>query len=66
MTIDEARASIGRSVTYRPREHRPWAGPPEEGVITSVNDSFAFVRYGSDKTSRATLPELLSLSASET
>jgi hypothetical protein len=69
MTIEEARAALaahpeGLGVIYRPRPHRPWAGPPEEGTITSVNDRFVFVRYGRQRTSAATNPADLELLAS--
>ncbi len=40
MTIDEARDHIGSAVMYR-----PFGKPPEEGVITSVSDSYVFVKY---------------------
>lgn len=53
MTLEEARAGIGRKVVYAAT---PWdsSRPPEEGVVTSVNDHFVFVRYGSDTHSKAT------------
>jgi hypothetical protein len=35
--------------------------PEEAGVITSVGETFAHVRYGADLGSRATNPERLSL-----
>lgn len=65
MTLEEARAAVGRKVVYRPPHWKsvkrknpgPWA--PEEGVITSVNDSFVFVRYGSQAGSAATNAENL-------
>jgi hypothetical protein len=58
MTIDEARGHIGDGVVYR-------SGTPraEEGVITSVNARFAFVRYGSQTTTAATDPADLDLLA---
>jgi hypothetical protein len=63
MTIDEAKQSIGRKVIYRPsHSHAPVS---EEGVITSVNDTYVFVRYGSQTTSAATYPRDLSLLARE-
>lgn len=49
---------IGRKVIYR-----DWCGGNlrgakiEEGVITSFNDSFVFVRYGTGSTSAATSRE---------
>ena len=49
MTLDEAEAAIGRTVIYRPT-----GGPPELGVITSVNEEFVFVRYGMQAGSQAT------------
>ena len=59
MTITEARGNIGNGVIYRPRG----GGPAEEGTITSVSDRFAFVRYGSQRTSAATDPADLELLA---
>lgn len=44
---------IGRKVIYTPRgeyEHKRI----EEGVLTSFNEKYAFVRYGSGTTSAAT------------
>lgn len=54
MTIEEAKE--GRQVTYIPFEG---CDPSllEYGVITSVNEKFVFVRYGSDVNSKATNPE---------
>ena len=54
MTLQDAAANVGRAVVYR---HGPSA--VEEGVITSVNDRWVFVRYGSDKNSKATLAQML-------
>lgn len=56
MTIQECKESVGRKVTYVPFEG---CDPSllEHGVITSVNDKYAFVRYGSDVNSKATRPE---------
>ena len=51
MTLDEARASIGLLVVYRTE----FCGP-DEGVITSVNNHYVFVRYGSQVGSQATDP----------
>ena len=53
MTSDEARGHIGHAVVYGPTG--------EEGVITSVNDHWTFVRYGDDKQSQATDPAMLTL-----
>lgn len=63
MTIEEARAHIGERVRYDPGPHRPWADPPEEGTITSVNDRFIFVHYDRKKASEATDPADLELLA---
>lgn len=52
MTLDEARERIGNAVVYRPT-----VGPVEQGVITSVNSHYVFVRYGSNIGSAATRPE---------
>ena len=59
MTLDEARSHVGDGVVYRPSH-----GVAEEGTITSVNDRFVFVRYGSRRTSAATEPGALTLLAS--
>lgn len=40
---------IGRKVIYQ-----PYHGDTEEGVITSFNSLYVFVRYGSQCTSQAT------------
>jgi len=53
ITLARAAQMIGRKVIYRPG-HK--GAPVEEGVITSVNDQFVFVRYGADTGSKATLP----------
>lgn len=57
MTLDEAREHIGDAVVYHP--YAPDLDPVEQGVITSVNDRYVFVRYGSQVMSAATAPELL-------
>ena len=59
MTLDEAREHIGDKVTY----HYPGSDRTDEGVITSVNHRFVFVRYGSDYGSQATAAERLELLA---
>ena len=59
MTLDEAREHIGDKVTYR----APESAHTDEGVITSVNHRFVFVRYGSDYGSQATAAERLELLA---
>lgn len=56
MTLDEARAGIGRGVVYW-ATRRDCGGQLESGVITSVNETFVFVRYGAAKQSAATRPE---------
>lgn len=60
MTLEEAKKHVGEIVIYRP------AGNPdaksEEGEITSVNDSFVFVRYEWSRTSQATYARDLTLS----
>ena len=61
MNIYEAERRIGQKVVYR----APQSGRVEEGVITSVNDLFVFVRYGSDFGSKATDPESLALLAGD-
>ena len=55
MTIQECKDNVGRYVTYIPYKG---CDPKlyERGVITSVNDKYAFVRYGSDLHSKATDP----------
>ncbi|OBY33506.1 hypothetical protein [Mycolicibacter kumamotonensis] len=58
MTIDEAREQVGHKVVYR-APHLASDSPGEEGVITSVSDSYAYVRYGADVHSKATYPALL-------
>lgn len=56
MTLDEARELIGQKVVYR-AGHVPATEVGEEGVITSVNDTYVFVRYGAHIGSQATSPE---------
>ena len=55
MTLEEARNHIGDSVIYTPFEGCD-ASELEFGIITSVNDSYVFVRYGSNLHSQATNP----------
>jgi hypothetical protein len=57
MTLLEARINVGRKAIYRP----PHGAPLEEGVITSVSNTYVFVRYGSEAWSKATCPDDLSL-----
>lgn len=67
MTIEQAREHVGDGVVYLPlRAPFPPGGLPhqlEDGVITSVNDSYVFVRYAGDQHSKATAPEFLTLLA---
>lgn len=49
--IDPTKDDIGRKVVYRDLGGR---GKIEEGVITSFNDHYVFVRYGGNTTSAAT------------
>ena len=42
---------VGRTVVYKPEREK------EEGVITSYNDSYVFVRYKTSSTSQATSRE---------
>jgi hypothetical protein len=55
--LAEAAEAIDRKVVWCPR----LGSPKEEGVITSVNSTFVFVRYGSDQHSKATRPQELEL-----
>lgn len=52
MGISPTKSDIGRKVVYR---HYKGAAP-EEGVITSFNHNYVFVRYGADAHSKATDP----------
>ena len=56
MTLEEARNNIGRYVVYIPFNGCS-DNQKELGVITSVNDTYVFVRYGDDLHSKATRPE---------
>lgn len=51
MTLDEAREHLDDGVVYLPP-----GGRREDGVITSVNERYVFVRYDGDTTSKATHP----------
>lgn len=55
MTLNEARGHLGNIVV----RHTP-GGAVEQGVITSVNARFVFVRYGTDTHSKATAAGMLS------
>jgi hypothetical protein len=51
--INPSDDDIGRKVVYT----TIWNDTREEGVITSFNNHFVFVRYGSDINSKATRRE---------
>lgn len=51
ITLEQARAGIGRTVIYDDGH-----GRREAGVITSVSERFVFVRYGAAINSQATNP----------
>jgi hypothetical protein len=51
ITLDEARSRIGDGVVYYSPGHRR-----EDGTVTSVNDTYVFVRYAGDSHSKATHP----------
>jgi hypothetical protein len=51
--IKVAEADIGRAVVYRTAPNFE----PEQGIITSFNDKYVFVRYGLGSTSAATDPD---------
>ena len=50
--IEPTRDDIGKRVYYK----QPWMKPSdyEYGTITGINDSFVFVRYGSDVQAKST------------
>ena len=52
ITIEQARANIGRGVIYR----RPYC-EAEQGTITGVSETIVFVRYLGDMDSKGTCPE---------
>lgn len=60
MTLEQAKANIGRYVTYIPFKGCD-KSQYELGVITSVNDKYVFVRYGNEINSKATRAEDLKL-----
>ena len=60
MTLQEASELIGRKVVYQPFKNCD-NNCLEYGVITSVNDTYVFVRYGNDVNSKSTRPEDLKL-----
>jgi hypothetical protein len=61
MTIDEARANIGRAVEYRP--HGTPGAEPERGVIAAVGHVKVFVWHEGMDYSQATDPADLTLVA---
>lgn len=58
MTLKEARNNIGKWVVYEPFANCP-IGMKETGIITSVNDTYVFVKYKNELHSKATRPEQL-------
>lgn len=58
MTLTDAAGRVGQKVIYR-APYVPLGEPGEEGVITSVNERFVFVRYGADVGSKATEAQYL-------
>ena len=54
MKLEEA--ETGRAVIYTPYKDCP-LDALEEGIITSKNDKYVFVRYGRNYHSKATRPE---------
>jgi hypothetical protein len=54
MTIEEAKSLLGAGVVYKNGN-----GSREDGVITSVNNTWVFVRYRGDNHSKATDPSQL-------
>lgn len=63
ITIGEAARNVGREVVYT-----PYAGAPEEGVITGVSEhsQFVYVRYSDDEWAKATYPSQLEFAEPET
>lgn len=51
--IDPKPTDIGRLVVYRPRH---LAATPKQGVITSFNAAYVFVRWGRDDTPKGHSP----------
>ena len=52
--INPTPSDIGRACYYNPPVVFADTFPGEWGVITSYNDSYVFVQYGADKTSKST------------
>jgi hypothetical protein len=72
MRLEEACGHVGFGVVYSPGHyHERWTGMgllsspalgrKVNGVITSVNDTYVFVRYAGDQHSKATAPKDLEL-----
>jgi len=65
ISMAQARDHIGDGVVYYPDPGIP-SERAEQGVITSVNDAWVFVRYGDNTGSKATSPaNLVLLNAAE-
>jgi hypothetical protein len=58
MTLDEARAHVGKAVTYHPA-----GGEPEHGTIAAASTVYVFVQYPGVRGVMATYPEDLTLTA---
>lgn len=60
MTLEEAAANIGHTVTYTPPDltQSPYHHI-ETGTITAVTSRYVFVRYHGDQHSKATTPDRL-------
>jgi hypothetical protein len=56
VTLDEARAAVGRRVVFT-----YFHGEQDAGVVTSVNDKNVFVRFGAKAFSEACDPDRLAL-----
>lgn len=55
MSIEDAADNIGRVVVYRGHSFGNQSG--QQGIITSVNATYVFVRYAGNQTSQATRPQ---------
>lgn len=59
LTLAEAADLVGCAVNYHPpSDHFPYH-TPEQGVITSVNSRWVFVRFDRDNHSKAVHPDHL-------
>lgn len=52
ITLEQAKQNIGNKVIYLKGTDRQ-----EEGIISSVNENYVFVRYGGNCTAQATKPK---------